>query len=412
MVSGKDVRKVAERKHRYRRILLILLLLAVTVGGICGYRHLERSIPDKVYVTEGEGPGLENMTDNPLITFSDDLEVSGGTSYEVECSVMGVLPIKTVKVEETARPVVQVCGAPVGIYMETDGVLIIDAGEIQMPDGSLQTPAENIVKAGDYIHKVDGQELEDKQELMDLVAGSGGEDMVLEVWRQGEAVDLKLTPVQAADGSFKLGIWVRDNIQGIGTLTYVEEDGSFGALGHGISDVDVGEIMQVGGGELYQTDILSVVKGQNGVPGELKGVIRYYPEELIGEIRKNSGVGIYGTLSDQGLSTLPLRQVEIGRKQEVQEGAATILCMAGGTLEEYEIQITDIHWDQQDTNKCFTIQVTDPELLELTGGIVQGMSGSPILQNGRLIGAVTHVFVSEASSGYGVFIENMMEAAA
>ena len=246
---------------------------------------------------------------------------------------------------------------------------------------------------------------------MDLVAESGGKDMVLEVWRQGQQVDLKLTPVQSEDGSYKLGIWVRDNIQGIGTLTYVEEDGSFGALGHGISDVDVGEILQVDQGELYQADILSVVKGQDGVPGELKGVIRYYPEEKIGEIQTNSGVGIYGTLSSRGMSSLPLRQVEIARRQEVREGPATLLCAAGGSPEEYEIQITAIHWDQQDTNKCFTIQVTDPRLLEETGGIVQGMSGSPILQDGRLVGAVTHVFVSEAASGYGIFIENMMEAA-
>lgn len=402
---------MAERKHRYRRLLLALLVIALAGAGIWGYRYLKRSVPDQIYVDRGTGPGLESLTDHPLITFSDDLEVSGGASYQVSCSVMGMLPLKTVTVREADRPVVQVCGAPVGIYMETRGVLIIDAGEIRGADGSLKSPAEHIVKAGDYIRGVDGRALEDKQELMDLVAESGGKDMVLEVWRQGQQVDLKLTPVQSEDGSYKLGIWVRDNIQGIGTLTYVEEDGSFGALGHGISDVDVGEILQVDQGELYQADILSVVKGQDGVPGELKGVIRYYPEEKIGEIQTNSGVGIYGTLSSRGMSSLPLRQVKIARRQEVREGPATLLCAAGGSPEEYEIQITAIHWDQQDTNKCFTIQVTDPRLLEETGGIVQGMSGSPILQDGRLVGAVTHVFVSEAASGYGIFIENMMEAA-
>mgnify|MGYP001622895439 FL=1 len=409
--SGKDVRIVAERKHRYRRLLLAFLIFALLGGSVWGYWYLRDSVPDKIYVDREEGPGLEPLTDHPLVTFSEDLEVFSGSSYEAECSIMGVVPLKTVQVEAAERPVVQVCGAPIGIYMETEGVLIVDAGEIRMSDGSLARPAENIVKAGDYIRKVDGRNLENKQELMDLVAGSGGEDMVLEVWRQGETVDLKLTPVQDENGSFKLGIWVRDNIQGIGTLTYVDSSGGFGALGHGISDVDVGEILQADGGKLYQADILSVVKGQDGVPGELKGVIRYYPEEQIGEIRSNSSVGIYGTLSKQGLSKLPLRQAEIGWKQEVREGPASILCMAGGTLKEYEIQITAIHWDQQDTNKCFTIQVTDPELLELTGGIVQGMSGSPILQDGRLIGAVTHVFVSDAASGYGVFIENMLEAA-
>ena len=188
----------------------------------------------------------------------------------------------------------------------------------------------------------------------------------------------------------------------------MEEDNTFGALGHGISDVDVGEILKVGSGELYQADILSVVKGQDGSPGELQGVIHYYPEELIGEINDNSKVGIYGTLSDEGAASLPLRSVEIGRKQEIEIGPATILCCVDGTVQEYGIEVTQIDWNQQDTNKCFTIKVTDQELLDKTGGIVQGMSGSPILQNGRLIGAVTHVFISDATSGYGVFIENML----
>ena len=345
---------MAERKHRYRRLLLLFLAL-----GLAGLFFFPR-------------PAMAS---------------------------------------ENGRRTVRICGAPVGIYMETRGVLILDAGELEMADGSTRSPAENIVKSGDYIQKANGRELEGKQQLADLVAASGGSDMVLEVWRQGENVKLQLTPVMTADGSYKLGIWVRDNIQGIGTLTYVEEDGSFGALGHGISDVDVGEILAVGGGELYRADILSVVKGQDGIPGELKGVIRYYPEERIGEITDNSVMGIHGTLSEQGISSLPLRSVEISGKEEVRTGPASLLCMTDGTVQEYAIEITQIDWNKQDTNKCFTIRVTDPELLERTGGIVQGMSGSPILQDGRLMGAVTHVLVNDPAQGYGIFIENMLEAA-
>ena len=406
--SRKDVRAVAEKKRRYRRFLLIVLALALLGSGIYGYWYLEKSVPDKIYVTNGDENKLDHITDNPLITFSDDMEVFSRNSYQVKCSILGTIPLKTVKVEETDRPVVQVCGAPVGIYMETEGVLIIDAGEIKTMDGQMAMPADNIVKPGDYIQKVDGETLNNKSQLIERVAESQGESMVLEVMRQGETGDLKLSPVQANDGSYKLGIWVRDNIQGIGTLTYVEEDNTFGALGHGISDVDVGEILKVGSGELYQADILSVVKGQDGSPGELQGVIHYYPEELIGEINDNSKVGIYGTLSEEGEASLPLRSVEIGRKQEIEIGPATILCCVDGTVQEYGIEVTQIDWNQQDTNKCFTIKVTDQELLDKTGGIVQGMSGSPILQNGRLIGAVTHVFISDATSGYGVFIENML----
>ena len=400
---------MAEKKRRYRRLLLIVLALALLGSGIYGYWYLEKSVPDKIYVTDDSENRLDHITDNPLITFSDDMEVFSRNCYQVKCSILGAIPLKTVQVQEMERPVVQVCGAPVGIYMETEGVLIIDAGEIKTIDGQMISPAEHIVKPGDYIQKVDGKPLENKKQLIDHVAENQGEPMVLEVMRQGEHVELKLDPVQANDGSYKLGIWVRDNIQGIGTLTYVDEDGGFGALGHGISDVDVGEILKVGTGQLYQADILSVVKGQDGSPGELQGVIHYYPEELIGEINDNSKVGIYRTLSKAGMEALPLRQVEIGRKQEIETGPASILCCVDGVVQEYGVEVTQIDWTRQNTNKCFTIRVTDQELLDKTGGIVQGMSGSPILQNGRLIGAVTHVFISDAASGYGIFIENMLE---
>ena len=371
------MRAVTERKRRYRRFLLIALVLALLGGGVYGCRHLEASG-----------------------------EAAGRNVYQIECSTRSVMAAET---GETERPRVRVCGAPVGIYMETEGVLIIDAGEIQTMDGQKSAPADNIVQPGDYIQEVDGRTLENKNQLIRQVAESQGKPMGLDVMRHGEPVELQLTPVLDSGGAYKLGIWVRDNIQGIGTMTYVEADGSFGALGHGISDVDVGEILQVGAGELYQADILSVVKGQDGSPGELQGVIHYYPGDQIGEITDNSRVGIYGKLYGEAVEALPLKTVEIGWKQEVEPGPATVLCSADGKVSEYDIEVTEIDWSQQDTNKCFTIRVTDPELLEQTGGIVQGMSGSPILQNGRLIGAVTHVFVSDAASGYGIFIENMLQ---
>ena len=405
------MRAVAEKKRRYRRLLLIVLALALLGSGIYGYWYLEKSVPDKIYVTDDSENRLDHITDNPLITFSDDMEVFSRNCYQVKCSILGAIPLKTVQVQETERPVVQVCGAPVGIYMETEGVLIIDAGEIKTIDGQMISPAEHIVKPGDYIQKVDGKPLENKKQLIDHVAENQGEPMVLEVMRQGENVELKLDPVQANDGSYKLGIWVRDNIQGIGTLTYVDEDGGFGALGHGISDVDVGEILKVGTGQLYQADILSVVRGQNSSPGELQGVIHYYPEELLGTIEDNSKVGIYGHLSEEAVAALPLQTMEVGRKQEIEIGPASVLCSVDGRVQEYDMEITQINWNQQDTNKCFMIQVTDLELLEKTGGIVQGMSGSPIIQNGKLIGAVTHVLVNDPTRGYGIFIENMLDAA-
>ena len=187
----------------------------------------------------------------------------------------------------------------------------------------------------------------------------------------------------------------------------MDEKGRFGALGHGISDTDTGELLDVSGGELYQAQIVSIIRGAQGVPGELSGYIEYEDEKKIGTIEKNTDIGIFGQIfSDTQISG---EKVKIGYKQEVKKGKAQILMQLEGKVEYYDIEITDIYSSQQDTNKSFQIQVTDPELLAKTGGIVQGMSGSPILQDGKLIGAVTHVFVQDSSKGYGIFIENMLE---
>ncbi|HIU77190.1 MAG TPA: SpoIVB peptidase [Candidatus Pelethocola excrementipullorum] len=397
------------RKQKYRSFTLVALAVASIAAGTYAYYNMRNAIPDEIhYCSDDENP-LQKLTDHPLVTYSEDMEVSGNGSYKVEFKIANILPLKTVKVEKTERPTIYASGTSVGIYMETEGVLIVDSGEIQTKDGQLLKPAEHIVKSGDYIEKINGQELHNKQELLDKVAQSDGSSMVLSVMRQGELVDLQVTPVMAEDGSYKLGIWVRDNVQGIGTLTYVTPEGKFGALGHGISDADTGDLLKLGKGELYQAEILDVVKGSSGSPGELRGVIRYRNEDIMGNIEKNTKIGIYGTLSEETIHSLPLSSYELGMKQEVQEGPATILCSVDGNIKEYQAVIRNIDLGQTDTNKCFEIEITDESLLNTTGGIVQGMSGSPIIQNGRIIGAVTHVFIADSTCGYGIFIENMLD---
>ena len=230
--------------------------------------------------------------------------------------------------------------------------------------------------------------------------------MNLLVSRKGEEIPLSLEPVQTGESEYKLGIWVRDNTQGIGTMTYMEQDGTFGALGHGISDTDTGQLLDVSGGELYQAQILSIMKGAKGTPGELSGYIEYQDSKKLGQIVKNTEEGIFGKISDP--QQWPVMQAEVGYKQEVEVGDAEIVTDLGEGTKAYKIQITDIYKERADTNKAFEIQVTDSRLLEKTGGIVQGMSGSPVLQNGKIIGAVTHVFVRDPAKGYGIFIENML----
>lgn len=393
--------------ERFKKKLRTALFALLTAGVCAGsYLKLRDAIPDQIYVVEGEQDALREICTNPLVTCEPAVEASAGGGYTVEYAVGGILPLKTVQVEPTGQKYVYAGGQTVGIYMETRGVLVIDDGELTAADGSMICPAEHILQAGDYIRTVNGTELSDKKELIRMISESGGSELTLGVIRNGEEITVAASPSLTSDGSYKLGIWVRDNIQGIGTLTYVDEQGNFGALGHGISDIDTGDMLTLKCGELYNAQIISIVKGTNGNPGELQGVIHYEDSEKIGSIADNQSMGIYGTLNNKFTEG---RWLPVGYKQEMEEGAASILAAVDGEVREYSIEITAIDMNKKDTNKSFTIKVTDPRLLELTGGIVQGMSGAPVLQNGKLVGAVTHVFVRDSKSGYGIFIENMLQ---
>ncbi|MDD7740594.1 MAG: SpoIVB peptidase [Fusicatenibacter sp.] len=399
-------------KRKYRRILLVVLAILLVFGVAAGYQALRDSLPDQLYIDRNQEEPLKSLTEHPLVTVSESTEVwaSDGTYY-LTCRIGNIIPLKDVKVIPTTRQQVNVCGVPVGIYMETDGIMVIDTAEISTSDGLKENPAENIVQPGDYLKSVNGKKLQSKRELSELVKESDGSPMELLLERNGEEIKVKVKPMKASDGEYKLGIWVRDNIQGIGTLTYVEQDGRFGALGHGVSDMDTGEILHLGEGELYLAEILQIAKGQEGLPGELQGVIHYEEKNRIGVITGNSGLGISGRIDLEAMDMLPFETMEIGYKQELEKGPAQIMVCVDGEVRSYDAQITEIHMNAHDTNKGFTLQVTDPELIQRTGGIVQGMSGSPIIQDGKLVGAVTHVLVNDPTRGYGIFIENMLDAA-
>ena len=207
---------------------------------------------------------------------------------------------------------------------------------------------------------------------------------------------------------YRLGIWVRDNVQGLGTVTFVTDQSRFGALGHGIHDTDTNVLMTISDGTLYRTSIQDIMKGSSGSPGTMEGIIVYNNYNILGSIDKNTEAGIYGTLDkidDLFEEQIP---IETAAADEIVTGDAQIRCYIDNELKNYDIRVTDIDMSGKEINKGMIIQVTDPELLEKTGGIIQGMSGSPIIQNGKLIGAVTHVFVQDSTKGYGIFIENML----
>lgn len=397
-----------EKQKKYRKFLWYALVGTLLSLFILIYGTMKDHIPDEIFVYADEETDWETFFQEPLISYDETVEVSQNGSYQIRCKWLGVLPLKTIKVHTVEKQEVLVSGSPVGIYMETKGVLVIDSGEITDREGIRRTPAEHIIQSGDYICEIDGKVLTGKRQLMQLVRENQGEPMELQVIRHQETIKLEMTPVETEDGSYKLGIWVRDNIQGIGTLTYVEPNGTFGALGHGISDADTGERLEISDGDLYRADILSIRKGTAGTPGELRGVINYREENRIGTICGNSQYGICGQM-EPGKYTESMKKIPTGLKQEIQTGKAEIRCDIGDGIREYQCEILEIDSNARDTNKCFALRITDDDLLSRTGGIVQGMSGSPVLQNGKLIGAITHVFVNDPTKGYGIFIENMME---
>ncbi len=249
----------------------------------------------------------------------------------------------------------------------------------------------------------------EKDDFIERIEQSGGKEVVLTLERDGDFLELAVKPERDATGDYKIGAWIRDNAQGVGTMTYIDSQGNFGALGHGITDVDTSTLMQMEDGTLYETDIVDIKKGTTGTPGEMTGMIVYSDDRILGDITSNSSRGIFGICNPKALAMGTREALPIGLKQEIKLGRAQILCTVDGSPKYYDVEITALHLDHDNVNRGIELKVTDPKLLELTGGIVQGMSGSPIIQNGKFVGAVTHVLVQDSTKGYGIFIENMLE---
>jgi stage IV sporulation protein B len=277
-------------------------------------------------------------------------------------------------------------------------------------DGLEHEPAKHLVKSGDYIIGWNDTQIARKSDLLDAVAAiESDEKITLTIRRDGEIVEAKVNPILSAAGEYKLGIWVRDNVQGLGTITFLTSNNEFGALGHGIHDTDTSVLLEISDGAIYKTSIHSIRKGQNGIPGSMEGIIVYNSYNKLGKIDYNCDLGIYGTVEKVEELFSSQEAVPVATKEEIEIGPATIRCFVDNNVEEYDIMVTNIDESRRDANKGLVIEVTDSDLLEKTGGIIQGMSGSPILQNGKMIGAVTHVFVQDSTKGYGIFIENMLK---
>lgn len=320
--------------------------------------------------------------------------------------VSGRLEAKGTEQESIDEDQVIPVGKTVGIYVNTQGILVIDTGEVTDLEGKRRTPAKNKLLTGDYITMLNGENIKTKKQLIDRITSCGGQELVFGIRRGGKDTTVSIHPVETDPGIYKVGIWVRDDLQGLGTVTYLAGK-RFGALGHSINDSDTGTLLEVSAGEIYDADIFGVEKGLIGNPGEIEGMIEYQTERVVGNIEENRLYGIYGTVSDGFCEEVQEEQpVRIAAKEEVRTGTACIQSYVSGQRKLYEIQITGIHRNQNGDPE-FEFIVTDDNLLSLTGGIIQGMSGSPVLQDGKLAGAVTHVFVDDPKRGYGIFVETM-----
>ena len=412
--------------HKYRLTLLITIVIIIAFGVGWYVKYVQDEIPENITLNEYSGGtidfnlpfiGTASLTgvDGKLMETSLDLNhpltINSGSvaEYDINVKLLGVINIKNVNVEVKDKEAVVVGGIPVGIYIETDGVLVVDIGEVINSSNEKVSPSKGILMAGDYIIAVNDYKVTSKETLVDIVSKSNGGYLKVDIRRNREIETVKIKPIKDINGNYMLGVWVRDDCQGLGTLTFVDDEGKFGTLGHAISDGDTGNIIEIESGNLYTARIWSVIKGTNGSPGEIIGSINYGDSSYLGSIEDNTTIGIYGTVDEQIYAYLDKVYVEVAYKQDVKRDDAVIRSFVGDSVKDYSIKITGLSYSDNGKNKGIEFEVVDDELLDITNGIVQGMSGSPIIQDGKIIGAVTHVLVNDPTKGYGIFIENMLE---
>lgn len=418
-----------------RKFIIFLLIFLVTVSATyiktifmmpgelvllegeeyaCGFKSpfFVRIRPDKDGIIQLEDDN--SKTTGSFFQFSNPVSVKTNKKGSVKLSMelLGLIPLKTMRVDILSNRKIAACGNTVGVKLKVDGILVIGVSDVETVNGKKVLPTKDTgIRPGDLIVEANGRVLNSIDDLIEEIDNSKGQALKIRYRRGRVYNDVEVTPVKAIDDKkYHIGLWVRDSTAGIGTLTFYDPKTKyFGALGHGITDIDTGALMPVKSGEILESNILGIRKGKEGSPGELKGVF-IEDEDRLGTIRFNSDHGIFGILHDGADRKIFNRLYPIGLRTQIKEGPATILSnIDGKKVKEYEVRVERISRQSVSGSKGMIIRITDKRLLDETGGIVQGMSGSPIIQNGRIIGAVTHVLVNDPTKGYGIFIETMIK---
>lgn len=391
-------------------LFFVLLILDIAVFGAVFY--LTDYIGEDFKIKKGENLNINSPL--PVTAVYNGSQVDSRLTnnqigcFNVDLKMFGIIPFSTAQVQVVDRMHVVVLGRPFGMKLYTKGVLVVDTTDVPTEKGNLNPAKLGGIQVGDYILKVNSKKISTNEDLLYMVENSGGQKLEFLISRNGKQMKVYLTPVISKEnGQYKIGIWVRDSSAGIGTLTfYSPMTNIVCGLGHGICDSDTGELLNLESGEMVKAEIYDVEKGEEGTAGQLKGRLT---NENLGKILLNCEGGVYsqatGNFSFNSLT-------EIALKSEVKNGKAQILCTVDGAepqLYDCKINIKKSNFNAKTQN--LLVLVTDQRLLDATGGIVQGLSGSPIIQNGKLIGAVTHVLVDDPTKGYGIFAENMLETA-
>lgn len=399
-------------KKFFKSLCMILLLVCASFFGKC-------------ILVYNELPNIYNVTDNCEIVLSNALPIKvipqQAEMYADSCSgsaaqsqvipakitLFDIFPVKSVEIHSISENFVTPCGIPFGVKLFAKGPMVINISDVKTENGVFSPAEEAGIKKSDTVTHVNGQKISSNEELAHIVELSEGQPISIRVLRNKNSIDFTAKPAKSIDDKkYKIGMWVRDSSGGVGTATFYDSSrGAFSGLGHGICDIDTGELLPLEHGDVMEASIKGITKGTEGKPGELKG--SFVGKKPIGKLEANIETGVYGTLKPPSTQIQPMK---VAMKQQVKTGSAKILTtISGKTPQYYDINIENINYNEKNPTKNILISITDKKLLEECGGIVQGMSGSPIIQNGMLIGAVTHVFINSPKRGYAIFSETMLE---
>lgn len=377
----------------------ILILILFTTMSI-------RKLPSKIYTRD-------EKTVQSIAPIGNTISKIGNNDNEYEIKFLGMIPLKAVEVQKIKDLEIYPGGNPVGVRVNSEGVIIVGYSEIEINNKKEESPGKAAgLEIGDVILRVNGENMENSMDLLKTIKECDNESIKVDILRNGENLTKTIHLKKENNKDYKIGLWIRDSTAGVGTMTFFDPTTKkFGALGHPITDADTNEPFLVKKGDLLESSIISVRKGEKGSPGELKGIF-LNEETPTGNIEKNTQSGIFGEIKNTQVLNNKIKPLKVGFRDEISVGKAKIITTVDESgPQEFDIEIEKTLNQSIPGSKSMVIKITDPRLLQKTGGIVQGMSGSPIIQNDKIVGAVTHVLINKPDTGYGIYIEWMLQEA-